>query len=464
MKFCDRPFKFMWVARRFDGSEQPMTVPCAWLNISGLEDTDLTKNSVEEIWNSETFEKVRESIKDGSFRYCNCVTCPFLANDSLPDLSEEQFKIVTVKKEIPSQFNLAFDRKCNHACPSCRHSIYKNTEKVQREVEIIGEKLLPYLNKADYINSNGQGDFFASKENLDIFRRLKPENPNFELSIETNGTLFDEKHWKQIEHLSQYEIFVNITPNSFERSTYAYLNGGFDLLEKLEENLHFVKKLREENKINRLNLIAVVQDTNVKEMPAFIDKCIDVYHADEVTVRPIYKWNYLTADEHWFKNVSNPLHPYHQYYLDMLNSDAMKRKEVYSWGCEVMQPQEHPAYVYRTMTDILSKIMMTSELEERLNRYFMDRQIEELYLYGTDSVGQAIESVFRRPSVHVRCKEVLCREKINTYESTEKDVILVTNFYNFEPIQRDFELREFKGKLIRLDDLIRDLSDGDNNE
>lgn len=458
MKYCSRPFNFMWVTRSFDEKEKQMTLPCAWLSITGLDDTDLTRYSVEEVWNSETFNKVRESIKDGSFRYCNCTTCPFISNDSLKDLDGKKFERAVVPQEYPTFFDLAYDRSCNHACPSCRHEIYKGSKEAQRDTELIGEKLLPYLNKAEFIDSNGQGDFFASAANVRLFNKLKPENPNLAICIETNGTLFDEPHWNKVRHLNCYNIEVNITPSSFDQATYAYLNGGFDLLDKLEDNLRFIKGLRERKEINKLTLITIVQDVNVKEVPSFIKKCLDEYNADLVTLRPIYKWNFLTEEEHWFKNVANPLHPYYQYYKELQESDIMKNPKVYSWGITNKEaPKQHPAYIYKDIAEKLAKLVSKDNVVENLNQYFGERDIKEVIVYGKGLLGQTLLDILSREHANVKVTRVLCRENLNEYIPDKEDVILITNYHNANAVRRDLAFMGFDGLMIDADKMIDSL-------
>lgn len=454
MKYCERPFNFMWVTRTFDGKERSMTLPCSWLNIMGPEDTDLYKYSVDEVWTGDTFEKVRDSIIDGSFRYCNCATCPFLTNDSLPDLSEEDFKEATKREERPTHFDLAYDRTCNHACPSCRNEIHKNTPRLVEENEVIGQKLFPYLNKAEYIDSNGQGDFFASGANMKLFSQLTPERDNLRIIIETNGTLFSEQNWKKIEHLSGYDITVNITPNSLDRDTYAYLNGGFDLLDTLLENLEFVSRLRTEGKIKKFTLITVIQESNILEIPSFVEKCLQ-YNVDEVILRPIFKWNFLSEEDHWFKNVANPLHPYYKYYEKLLKSDIFDNPKVYNWGCTLdVEPKMHPAYLYKEIAEMQSRIIGISNCEEKINQFFKDRNISDIIIYGTDILGQTVSSIMNRSDITIGVKDILCRDMLQTYEFDKDDTILITNYYFKDAVTRDIRFKGFTGTIITLNEMV----------
>ena len=75
--YCTRPFE--WFAVLDNGDVSPCCPP--W--IDGYRIGNLYKQSVDEVWNGEKAQAFRESILDGSFKYCN--KCP--AHISNPSLS-----------------------------------------------------------------------------------------------------------------------------------------------------------------------------------------------------------------------------------------------------------------------------------------------------------------------------------------------------------------------------------------
>ncbi len=81
------------------------------------------------LWNGPVMRKIRESIYDGSFRYCRADRCPHIQSGTLPSLEEGEAHPAygTAVRErrtelpaLPSVVNLVNDRSCNLACPSCR--------------------------------------------------------------------------------------------------------------------------------------------------------------------------------------------------------------------------------------------------------------------------------------------------------------------------------------------------------
>ena len=114
----------------------------------------------------------------------------------------------------------------------------------QNNMNTITEKLLPVLNQATKISTDGNGDAFASPHIMHMLESINPQKDEFSLVIETNGVLSDENHWKHLSHMYDKYIKVIVTPNSFNRGVYKYLSGGHDNLEVLIHNLHYLKKLR----------------------------------------------------------------------------------------------------------------------------------------------------------------------------------------------------------------------------
>lgn len=201
-------------------------------------------------------------------------------------------------------------------------------QKVTKNIE-------PYLGGVKHITTNGIGDLFVSKEILDMISRFKPTRSDFSMFIETNGVLFKD-NWHKLEHLATYPITVSVTPNSFDRETYKYLAGRDDLA-KFEESMSFITDLKHSGKISRIRMIMVIQDSNFRQVPDFIARCID-YDADDIVLRPIYHWFGSSEDDILYKNVLNPCHPYHKEYLQILENPLCRDPRILNWGFNV--PQE----------------------------------------------------------------------------------------------------------------------------
>ena len=335
MKSCKKCFEYAYV---FVGGAVRF---CPW---NGIVIGNLKENTLEEIWHSPEAERVREAFVRGELLGCNEQYCPDCINEGtkrrldeedILELDEAELKqLYDDLPDLPLRLNLAYDERCNHVCPSCRHEIFCASKEYQNDLKIITKNIEPYLEKAKWIATNGIGDLFASQEIMDMLSRFHPNDPQCSIFIETNGVLFKE-NWNKIKHLSGYIRTVSVTPNSFDRETYKYLAGKDDL-EKFEESMAFITNLKHKGFIKRIRIIMVVQDSNFRQIPQFIQKSID-YDADDIIFRSIFQWFDLQEDEYLYKNVLNPCHPYHQEYLEVIKDPICQDPRVFDWGFKTKQ-------------------------------------------------------------------------------------------------------------------------------
>ena len=78
----------------------------------------------------------------------------------------------------------------------------------------------------------------------------------------------------------------------------------------------------------------VVQDSNFRQIPEFIETSLNKYHADRVTLRPIFMWFQISKEDWWYKNVQNPAHIYHQEFLDIMKEPICSDPRVFEWGTQ----------------------------------------------------------------------------------------------------------------------------------
>ncbi len=343
MRTCKKCFEMLYV------SPNGNVRMCPWnARIVG----NLKKNTLEEIWHGEALEDLRREFIKGNLVDCNEPVCPDCINrfseddiqgnanhlyesTSMETTEEEMNNLYNNLPRLPLALSLAYDERCNHACPSCRSCIMKVSDEYKKDLEIITNNIEPYLTETVAIATNGLGDLFVCSELLEMISRFRPQKDSFKMHIETNGVLF-KANWDKIKHLGDYELTVAVTPNSFDRETYKYL-AGVDDLERFEESMRFITDLKHDGKVDRIRMIMVVQDSNFRQIPEFVKKSIEVYDADEVVLRPIFQWFGLSEDERLFKNVLNPCHPYHKEYLEILKDPILKHPRVFNWGFKEQQ-------------------------------------------------------------------------------------------------------------------------------
>lgn len=132
--FCSKPFEW-FETTQLDGRGAVYLCCPSWLETPV---GNLRHQSVEEIWNSEHAQRIRASIFDGTFSYCNRSRCPYLQTESGPVSRVESVTDPNLKKVIaeratrlpygPRKIICTYDQSCNLACPSCRDRVIVEKE------------------------------------------------------------------------------------------------------------------------------------------------------------------------------------------------------------------------------------------------------------------------------------------------------------------------------------------------
>lgn len=324
MKFCSRPYNHIYV------SKAGISRCCSWAG--KLPIGDLSKNTLDEIWNSDAATALKESVADQSYQYCSKISCPFLSNNSLPEVSADEFKKLEkkYKNSPPTEFNLAYDFTCNHICPSCRDSKFVATKEYKQLMGKIEAELLPQLKHATLIMASGNGDVFSSKYMLGLLSKIKPENKDCWIKLETNGSLV-KRNWPKVRHLEKYNMSVVVTPNSYEEKTYTLLSGGKENLEMTLDSLRYLSYLRKEERIKEFKITMVIQPENFREVPSFIERSLNEFNPDVIQLRPIMQWFQMTPEKYKKQNLMDLTHPNHREFIEIMQHPICEHPKVYHW-------------------------------------------------------------------------------------------------------------------------------------
>ena len=331
---------------------------CSWTGEDGHIGS-LLDHSMPELFHGEKAEKLRGKLIHQDYSSCSIDDCPFL----MTGIEKYQVDFEGLP-EYPQQLYLAFENVCNYRCPSCTiHCMDEGKERqqIERNYDIIESRLKEALPHAKIIGANGQGELFCCKRTMRLLSEWEPLAPKEECQVwlETNGSLFDEEHWKQIENIGKYYVRVAITVMSFDQAIYERLSGAKYPISKIEDNLRFVKSLREKNIINYLELATVVQAENFREMPEFARRCVEEFGADRVRLRPYANWGAQNSMEEFFMDIRNPMHPYYQEYKEVMRHPNLSHPKVDdesggndSFGTRTV-PYEGDSLKWRLLTYVL---------------------------------------------------------------------------------------------------------------
>jgi len=327
--FCDRPFRWLEVSGVRLRGEAHLCCP-SWLD---LPVGDLSRQSVEEVWNGETAQRIRRSILDGSFRHCDAARCPFLASRIDPvrrrsEIEDAELRLVLEQGLTrlpwgPQEINCAFDRSCNLSCPSCRTDLIVEKE-ASPDIRAIGERLrTEALPGARVLYVTGSGDPFGSP----FFRSWLQDMTEADvygldrIHLHTNAQLWTRRAWGKLPaHVRERIRTTEISVDAASPGTYAVNRRG-GRFETLLENLELVAELRRVGPLRWVGLSFVVQDNNFREMAAFVE-LVKRFGFDRVMFNRVLNWGTFSSSEYRSRAVHLKGHPRHADLLEVLRDSA----------------------------------------------------------------------------------------------------------------------------------------------
>ncbi|WP_068084153.1 SPASM domain-containing protein [Novosphingobium rosa] len=332
-RFCEAPFvKFETL---IDGTVAPC---CSIWTQHRLGHLD--RQSFEEIWNSPDAQAMRESILDGSFRYCHKQRCTLIMEDSLPLRDEVQD--ITLRQIIdehrtelstaPQWLFLAHDPTCNLACPSCRAGLEIASPAQQARFDIIMDKVLrPLLDSGDNlkVSISGQGDPWSSQHYRDILRHIADNDLSIKLQINTNALLMGEKRWADYAGLERHDPDVIVSIDAATPWVYEHVRkpGKWP---KLIENLRFIADRHAAGVFPLYALNATIQLDNYHDIPALV-ALSEALGADELQLYMIQNTGAHLGHSFARANIADAAHPLHLSFLETLRNPCLDRPVVHMY-------------------------------------------------------------------------------------------------------------------------------------
>jgi hypothetical protein len=297
-----------------------------------------------DVWKSETANKIRESILDGSYSHCHKTACPhlstlintqkpsgfFVEKEKLPFQMHDGF--VVDDKNIssgPGSINFTYDDSCNLKCPSCRlHVIMAKPNEIIKIDNITDFIKNNYSKEARKLAITGSGDPWASKSFRKFLFEFDPKLwPKLDdIYLTTNANLFNEKNWKKIEKAHPYVKSVEISIDAATKDTYenkTRIGGNWEVL---MENLDFISTIPT---IQNLRCSFVTQLDNYKEMREFaeliykkFENRIQKQQYSEATLvyfGKIYQWTHMDYESFKHKAVWMEDHNEYHNFVDEVN-------------------------------------------------------------------------------------------------------------------------------------------------
>lgn len=277
---------------------------------------NLFKNTLKEILSSEIARKVRQSIIDGTYHYCDESQCGIIANGELNTIETVPDEVKPLledagKFQMPNYISIQGDDVCNLSCPSCRTHVIKPKPSQKQASEKLGKIVYDNLfseptTKIITVHVSGSGEVFASPLLLDMVASIDLDKlPNIKLCLQTNGLLAPQ-NWYRIKHVESAIQYVMVSIDAATAGTYeivrrggtwAQLNRAMAFLQLQKQQLGFELRTR-----------MVVQNANAAEIEAFYEFSRS-YGVDRVEYSKITSWGTWNQHEFAQQNVFDSRHP-----------------------------------------------------------------------------------------------------------------------------------------------------------
>lgn len=295
------------------------------------------ESELDRIWNSDAAQEIRDSIVNGTYKYCNHAICPFLISEIYP-VGKPVKEVENVLSQGPTILTIDYDYTCNLRCRFCRKGPIPLSEQGAATLLQFQEGLIrsPLARELRELILAGQGEVFASKIYLSLLRSIQQENfPHLKITLLTNGTLLTPAMWQTIAnvHYAIHDIKISIdaaTPRTYEK---IRLGGDHAVLQR---NIrHLVKQKRSRN--IRLFATFVVQTDNFREMPAFVRKYRKLGF-DHIYFSTLVDFDVMGKEEFQRAAIHRPDHPEYNDFLRVLADPILQSPDV---SVKIRIPNEH---------------------------------------------------------------------------------------------------------------------------
>jgi len=305
---------------------------------------NLLDNSLEEIWLGEEARKVRESIIDQSYTYCNLDICPSwitktistdtLINTDYPGWVWPEGK--SIQFPLPELIKFSFDSSCNLQCPSCRSTKkqYSPADSAYIKSAIILEKIksayLPKPSDARFkFTVTGSGDAIGSHLYRNFLINLDGSLfPNMSINLLTNGVMLTEKIINQMSKIHANIHTIAISVDAATETTYNTVRKGGDF-EQLKRNIEYLNQCPTLAHTT-LKYTFVVQQDNFREMKPFAEWLLQ-YPRSQIRFTRMVQFGAQSKIHFEQQNLWNPKHRDHAEFFEYINQDWIDHPQI-NWS------------------------------------------------------------------------------------------------------------------------------------
>ena len=206
-----------------------------------------------------------------------------------------------------------------------------------------------------------------------------------------------------------------------------------------------------------------MQERNFRTLPQFLDRCLNEFGADRITVRRFLPERAMDENIEWFFDVRNPLYPYNHEYLEMMKTPILKDPRVFVWtGDNLSKRGELPA---RANYRVLKDLFFIENIGKKLSDYFIEHGYKKIVLYALTDITNAlikvlagqkveIEYIYDRNSKLTEWQGYEVRKPQNHNLIVTDSPILVTLIARHGEMEEFLRKHEYAGDILCLDKIL----------
>jgi MoaA/NifB/PqqE/SkfB family radical SAM enzyme len=265
---------------------------------------NIFEHSLTDLLSGTMAQRIRQSIIDGTYTYCDPDKCGILKTNGLNTAETLSSQVAwavedSVRFLVPHHITLSMDRTCNLWCPSCRHAVLKNNYKTKEQQTQLSALVARNLfgtptDQRIVLTLDTGGDLFASAFMLDFLANIPSKDfPNLEIDILSNGLLCEDR-WHRMGDMQDHVKKITVSYDAAEAKTYEKLRRG-GAWSNIMQAMRWLQGKKAQNGM-QFNARMVVQRANYKEMQDFYDLSKS-FGCDSVQFQRIVNWGTFTRDQ-----------------------------------------------------------------------------------------------------------------------------------------------------------------------
>lgn len=269
---------------------------------------NLLEDDLRTIWNGNKAQTVRDSMTDGSYKYCNAKTCPAMIAGGGPRIIPKS-TFVDPGNRFPKNIAFSVDNTCNLVCPSCRTKkiITMESDAHERALKILRTAFRSVFkephNEPITFTFDGVGEIFFSPVYREIFEteevfKTPDKWPGFRTVLCTNGTMMTEKIQNKYSVLFDRMLGIRLSIDAGNKTSYENVRVGGDW-DLLWENIDYMyEKTLKNNPAKSWAWNVILQEDNFESIPDLV-KLAYQYHDNlpEIYIVNMLNWGTYSQSE-----------------------------------------------------------------------------------------------------------------------------------------------------------------------